>query len=477
MKKVFYALLLTVFVLTMSVGNADAAWTTGFSTAKKILSNAGTAKPLTAVSAANKIYYLLGAGQTLNTNDVVNVTLTGGAKFSTTAPVMAGSGAGFTIVGSPTGGTSANFRVAGVQLVGNCINLNSDSVIFDASAINGSVDVCIYAYTSVGSLPIIGTSASAPSCQSTKTPAVYAFSTASAMESVYIAASTNVADVSATTGAYKKFVGASVTGTAATFSYKNLSENINTLPSGQQISAGKVIFNVAGTLTGVTSVSGTGCTGSNSAGTQGSGVANFFLIDTAKTNAYCYNTAAIAPQAIVALAPVFIIDGTTAQAARSFTAAFNFLADSTKWNAHASSSAATVYSITRNGSSFVTNSVGARNTIKITDRSGSIAAGGGSISISAWDASGTPLTVVSDAPALTVVSNGTTIITGADLIARFSGSPMKYEFSVETPSVIVTNAKANADATMTVTTIFNSTTTPLSDSANNVQFGSQTGGI
>jgi len=475
MKKVLYALLLTVCVLTMSVGNADAAWTSGFTTAKKILANAGATK-ITAASAANCIGYTLGAGETLNTNDVLVLTLTGGAKFSATAPTLAGSastGTGFTIVGSATGLTAANFRVAEVQNVGNAITINVESTIFDLSAATGNVDVQLAATTSVGSLPIFS------SLQSTKTGATYAFGS-SAMEAVTVTASTDVADVSATVGAYKKFTGGGTAGTAATFIYTNLSEAANTVPNGQEISIGKIVFNVAGTLTGIASITTPGglCTPCDAAGTAiVGGTANTFGITAAKTNAYCYNTAALSPAIGLSLGPVFNLDGTTAQAARSFTALVAVLADGTKWNAHTALAATAIYSITRNGSSFVTNSIGARNTVKITDRSGSIATTGGSITVTAYDAAGTALTAVGSAPALTLASNGTTSITGTDLAARFTGgTPMRYDFSVESPSVIVTNVKSNADGTMNVTTIFNTTTTPLSGGAG-ITYGTQTGGI
>jgi hypothetical protein len=449
MKKVLYGLLLTVFVLTLSVGSANAAWFTGFATAKKVLANADSTK-LTSASAATAIVYILGAGETLNTNDVLVLTLTGGAKFSATAPTLTASGAGFTIVGSPTGLDAANFRVAEVQDVGSAITVNTNGTIFNVGALTGNVDVRLQATTSVGDLPIFN------ALQSSLTGAAFAFGS-SAMESVQIVAKTDTADVSATTGAFTKFTGATLVGTPAVFDYKNLSEAANTVPNGQQISAGKVIFNISGTLSGITTISGTGCTGSNSAGTQGTGIANFFLIDTAKTNAYCFNTAAIVPQGTVLLAPTFTLDGTTAQAARGFNASVAVLDDGTKWDAHAALAATALYSITRNGSSFVTNSVGARNKIKITDRSGGIGTGGGAISVTARDADGNALTEVAGAPALTLLNNATTEILGTDLAARFTGTPMRYDFSVESSEIVVTNVKYNADQTMNVTTIFTTT--------------------
>lgn len=448
MKKMLFALLIAVFVVMTAFGTANAAWTTGFATAKKILQNSN-ATTMATQSGVTAIIYTLGAGETLNTNDTLTITLTGGAKFSATAPTLTGSGAGFTIVGSPTGLTTANFRVAEVQNVANVVTLNTNATIFDVSAVTGNVDVSLKAVTSAGGLTIFD------KAQTTLTGAAYAFSAPQAMESVFTAASTNVADVSATTGAFKKFTGATLTGTAATFSYTNLSEAVNTAPSGQEISANKVVFNVAGVLTGITSVSGTGCTGSNSAGSTTGGAAGFFLIDTAKTNAYCVNTAAIAPSATVALAPVFTIDGTTAQLARGFTASASLLADGTKWAAHTALTPTALYSITRNGSSFVTNSLGSRNTLKITDRSGGMATAGGAITVTAYDANG--VSIPDAGTALLLLNNATTSITGTALAARFpTGTPMRYEFSVESSNIDVTNVKASTDGTFSATTVYTS---------------------
>jgi hypothetical protein len=453
MKKAFLTLLVAAFVLSMGIGTANAAWTSSFGTAKKILQNAN-ATTLASQSAVNCIGYMLGAGETLNTNDTLVLTLSGGAKFSSTAPTLSGSttagdGAGFSIVGSATGNSTANFRVAASQAVGNTITVNVEGTIFNVSAVTGNVDVSLAATTSVGAISIFN------SAQSSKTGAAYAFSAPSAMETVSFVANTNVADVSATTGAFTKFTGATVTGNAAGFNYSNMSELINSAPSGQSSSAGTVVFNIAGILTGITSISGAGCTGSTSAGVTTGGTANFFLIDTAKTNAYCVNTAPVVQGIPLALAPVFTLDGTTAQSARAFTGSVNALVDGTKWTAHTAATATALYSITRNGSSFVTNSVGARNTIKITDRSGGLPTAGGAVTITAYNSAGTAIPFSGTAQLL--LNNATLNLTGTQLAAFFpTGTPMRYDFAIESSSIVVTNVKASADGTMSATTVFTS---------------------
>ncbi|MGA3209244.1 MAG: hypothetical protein ABSE05_15665 [Syntrophales bacterium] len=455
-KKFFVVLLMAVFVLAIGISAADAAWTSSFTSAKKILLNS-SATLLASQSAGNAIAYTLGTGESLNTNDTIAVTLSGGAKFSSTSPGLSTTGATVfaSLVGNPTGAATANFRVTASALIpSDVIQLNVQSPIFDVSAVTGPVDITFNAVTSTGGLTIFN------SAQSSKTSATYAFTAPSAMESVNILSQSNVADVSATTGAFTKFTGASVTGTATTYSYTNLSDETatGTVPSGQMVSAGKVVFNIAGSLTGITTISGTGCTGSNAAGLTTGGTANFFLFDSTKANAYCVNTAAVQPAAagVLSLAPVFTIDGTTAQVARGFTASVAALADGTKWAAHTALSPTTLYSITRNGSSFVTNSVGTRNTIKITDRSGGVATAGGAITITAWDANGVSLPLSSGAVAYKILNNATTSLTGAQLIAQFTGTAMKYEFAVESSSIVVSNVKVSTDGVNSSTTIFTS---------------------
>ncbi len=196
-------------------------------------------------------------------------------------------------------------------------------------------------------------------------------------------------------------------------------------------------------------------TGSDATGSQTGGTANVFLINSAKTFAYASNTNPI-PTTVAATDPTpqFIIDGTTAQAARSFTAQIDVLADGTNWAAHNAVPATTLWSIARNGVSFSTNSIGTRNTVKITDRSGNLPTAGGAILVTAYDVNGNALALASSAPSLTLLNNSTTTITGANLAAMFTGTPMRYEFAVQTASALVTNVKVSTDGANTNTLVY-----------------------
>ena len=114
------------------------------------------------------------------------------------------------------------------------------------------------------------------------------------------------------------------------------------------------------------------------------------------------------------------------------------------------------YAYTNGTTTFVTNTVGSRNTIKITDMSGSLSASGGTISVNAWDVSGTSLPESAGAVPLKIYSNKTTTISGADLTARFSsGTPMTYEFVIgDTSKYIITNVKSSSDGTINIPYVY-----------------------
>jgi len=106
-------------------------------------------------------------------------------------------------------------------------------------------------------------------------------------------------------------------------------------------------------------------------------------------------------------------------------------------------------------SSFVSNSIGSRNTIKITDMSGTLSTAGTAIQVTAWDASGNAIPVSGNAPILNLYNHGTTIISGSDLAARFpSGAPMAYQFSIDSSKLVITNVKSSSDGSINVPTVY-----------------------
>jgi hypothetical protein len=118
------------------------------------------------------------------------------------------------------------------------------------------------------------------------------------------------------------------------------------------------------------------------------------------------------------------------------------------------------YAYMSGSSNFVANSIGPRNTIKISDVSGSLASSGAAITISAWDVNGNALSESTGAAALKLYSRGTTSITGSELAARFpGGTPMAYEFTVGSSKYIITNTKSSTDGSINIPAVYTSGTT------------------
>jgi C1A family cysteine protease len=106
-------------------------------------------------------------------------------------------------------------------------------------------------------------------------------------------------------------------------------------------------------------------------------------------------------------------------------------------------------------SNFVSNSIGARNTIKVTDMSGAIPVGGIAITVTAWDASGKIIPESTSAASLKLYSHGTTTIDGSSLPARFpTGIPITYEFTIDSPKLVISNVKNSSDGTLNIPTVY-----------------------
>ena len=115
---------------------------------------------------------------------------------------------------------------------------------------------------------------------------------------------------------------------------------------------------------------------------------------------------------------------------------------------------------TSGSTNFMTNSVGSRNSIKITDMSGSLSSSGAAVIVTAWDVNGNSIPESGSAVPLKVYNNATTIISGTDLAARFpSGTPMSYEFSVASTKVVITNVKSSSDGSINIPYVYTNGTT------------------
>ena len=224
------------------------------------------------------------------------------------------------------------------------------------------------------------------------------------------------------------------TGTAATLTVKN-----NT--SAQATAQGNLVVVLRGDFNGIDKVNGTGITGSSDAGSTAGGTAGEFLIDSSKQSASAVITGGLIAGAANAIAPTFVLDGTTVQQARSFTAELDLLEAGTFKKQDNMVAAQTIEKIVRNGSSFVANSVGNLNKIRVTDRSGNIGGDGpdGLVTITTYTADGTPCT---DVPSVNVSSNGSVDILGSDIQSACPGS-IRVEGVVNSTAIQVSNIKNN----------------------------------
>lgn len=435
---------------------ANAAWTTG-PTTLNVVSQAATTTKDDAAASGNVVYTLAG-GESLTANDTIEIVLTGGLTFDgttgvTLTPSAGDIGGGATLAAVPlsggtAGSTSATWRVISAVAAASTLTLNSSATIFDTNgvAVGNNADALITLKTSGGLT--IGTASS--SMNTTLESAVGAndamFFTGVNLTTPALTASTNTAQV-ATGYVYLEDNATDVLTDAVTVNTQSNSA-ANSIPSAN-IAAANLLYTLAGDFTGVTSVTATGVTGSDSAGDQTGGTANTFTIDAANGVAYASNTALIAAAggALNIADLVITLDGTTAQAARSFTITTQVLGDAT-WTAHDVQATATATTIARNGTFFTSNSTGALNNIKVTDQSGSLPAAGGDISYSAWDASGASVAQAAGAPALpaTVPSNGTVIVPGSDLTANFPGG-VRFDVTVNSSDASISNVKKTTSGT------------------------------
>jgi len=435
---------------TMS-GSAMAAWTTGsIDTVANEITD--TIQP----AGAAVIYTLTGG---MAQNDIITVTLTGGATFSaepTLTPSAGDLGGGVTTAATPItsaiGLSTATWRVVSATIAAAAtFTLNSNvanGYELSAVAANGSVDIQMSAATS-GGTPLFSNASVATDANAAAAP-VFQFQPALATT---VTAGTDQAKA---VGIYKFFdaAGTDVTSSALVVSLTNTAD---TLPNAA-IALGKILVTISGDFSGVTTLTGTGITGSTSAGDASvvagttKGTAGSFFIDAAAGKAYAVSSATVASAATLAIAPVVTIDGTTSQSARGFSVEAQIITGETNLDAGSVLATTDVYSITRDGTFFTTNSTGGLNTLKITDQSGVIPAGGAAITVTAYDVSGVVVAAAAGAPALTasVENNSTITISGADLAANYP-TGVRFDVVIDSNDANVSNVKKTSSGT-TVTT-------------------------
>jgi len=444
-------------ILVMSSGlvmAGDSNWVTG-GTNMTVVIGANSAGLYSIKQGAADSMYNLGSSEGMVSGDFVTFTLTGGAVFSgngLTATVMAtssgalsSSGALVMMSGSgAAGSTEAKFRATTTITSPNAIKFNTFSTaVFNVSGLTSgaNVDYLLTITNAAGTL--ITTSASYKAAPSGK----YAFTGAPLVQFTNTV-SAPVLDVMSTP-AYTKFENSLLYGgyTGGALSLAGPDTTVATVylatttAPANALSTKKLIVTYIGDFTGISKVTCVGTfTGCDSAGTTTGGTAGQLLINAAKTQASATYIGDWTPSATFNFVPNFFIDGSTVQVARQFTAKLENLADA-NYVANTWMSPTVNYKLTRNGTFFSANSLGALNNIKISDLSGNVPTGGAKVLISAWDAAGTRLAEASGNADILVQNHSTVIISGAEFAARFVGTPMKYEVAIQSTTATLSNIK------------------------------------
>jgi len=448
-----YVFLTAVFImgiLVMTNGQATAAWrTVGLGgntlTSVAVLSNANPSGLYTAKSVDDPVYQLVSAEAGMAIGSIITLTLTGGAVWTSPLPTAVSSptGVNFTSFGSPAGTASIQF-VSSTTTAGVWLSFSTSAGGINVLNAGSNVDLTFKLETPTGTVITPATSL--------KSVASYLFEPKPCLVIGNVVKEATVDVMSLP--AYSKFENASLVGGQAanglTF-YNNFVSLTGSIP-GATLTTKKVLFTLSGDFTGVTKVTmptagASVLTGCDNALSTTSGLPGQFLINAAKTEAYATNTATMVGTVSLPIdcSPIFYVDGTTVQSARSFTAKVENIIDGANYVAATWQSPLTNYKFVRNGTFFSANSIGTYNTVKVSDLSGSVPLGGAKVLINAWDAAGVRLAEASGLTDVLVQNNQTITLTGDQIAARFVGTPMKYEFAVQSKNSVISNVKKTPD--------------------------------
>lgn len=439
---------LLAFAVASIASPSFAAWTTSPGANKAVIVQGVTSSKISAAATANAVYTLAAPTEGLTANDTITIELTGGAKFNGTTAVRltpsAGDlGAGAATAAAPlTGGgagsTSATWRALDAAVVaGTTLTLNSASTIFDVSGVTAGTPVQFVLTLKTSTGIVIGTAAHSTATE----PAAYADGAFKGANLFTITTNTPSSDVLKVANQYKTFDAAGTNKTTSLASHTlTLNATATSIPS-QTVTAKKVLVTLAGDFNGITSVDAAVAgelKGDDGTG-AGAGTADKFTINAAKTNAYAVSNASQGFGDALDSNLNFVLDGTTIQPARSFTAKFELLAD-TLFTPYVIQAPVNFVTLTRDGTFFTTNSTGPLNNIKITDQSGTLPPAGGAITVMAYNADGVAIAPGAAAIPTSVKNNGTTTLTGSALGAKFPDA-VRYDVTVESNDANITNIK------------------------------------
>ena len=443
MKKIFSSIIVAVFAVTMIfAGTAQADWTAPANDAAADTWAIQDAAEDDIALIADPVYTFTAA---IPQDAIMIVSLGGGAKFEEApnggiafSDASAG-GVDILMLGAPAAGDTSFM----VLVTGGDIAATDTLTISDAGTLG----------LNLSSVAVGNVSISITACNQAQT-----LTFLPSMTRIIVVAD-DVAEADATTASATETIDVAqekmqlVLSTGANALASEVAQyqvtNGTVTIGADDIAIEKLLFTITGDMSAVDTITAAGVTGCDATGDQTDGTAGEFLIDADNNVAYASNTAIVDDDAAAALNNpldlndiVVTFDGETVIQEGSYTIQGTILEDNFDQFAL---DEFIFLTLEYNGATFATASVGQYNTIKITDRSGNLPEAGATIYITAYDADGNVLSEVSGATSWTLTSDGTVSITGSELQANYDTTPIRYEFAIESSSVVCTNVKVKPD--------------------------------
>ena len=400
---------------------------------------------LTVITPANT-EVTLEAGESLSIDDSVTFTLSAGT-FGTLVggnlTAVPANGETYALVSGGAGSSTATFRVTGaasaaaavLTLSGHTISAGTGTVPADTTIL---VTVDMSGFVGGAATALYGTPLTQINTQ--LEPAVTATVTANA----------NVGEFDVASGFSTLTAGTGTTVLGA--STLNGFAVVTTTASAAAIAGGTTaaiptavpdpsanLISISGPMRGVASINSANTDATNGLGILATPAANGFGINVAQNKAHGTQIGMGATDISITF------DGTTAYDTSPFTAVVSRLPDGTNYAPKLNIGSGNLFSFTRNGTAFASNSVGRLSTLTITDRSNNLGAGGanGDIAITAYDQAGNMVACGAGLVIDNLPGNGTVTIQGADIVDNCPGVK-RVEGIVNSTAIYVTNTKKSS---------------------------------
>ena len=403
---------------------------------------------LTVITPANTVV-TLGAGESLSIDDSVTFTLSAGTFGTlvggnlTSAGGIGVGGETYALVSGGAGSNSATFRVTGAASnSGATLTLGGHTITGTGLAANSTILVTVDMSGFVGgaATALYGTPITQINTQ--LEPAMAAVVTAAGTAGVFDVASgfsTLTVGTGTIAGAFSTLNSiATITTTASLAAVAN--NNAAGFPIGAPDPSATLIA-ISGPMSGVDRISSGGTNATNIAGVNTTNPASLgFGINVASNTAFGTQIATGASNLEITF------DGTTAYDVSGYSAVVARLPDvAGGYGANANIGGGSLFSFTRNGTAFASNSVGRLSTLTITDRSNNLGAGGanGGIAITAYDQAGNMVACGAGLVIDNLSGNGTVTIQGADIVDNCPGVK-RVDGVVNSTSIYVTNTKKSS---------------------------------